>query len=187
MSNDIRRTCGFVHTSLAASARLVTVGSKAAATTYFRPVGRRDGREVVSATASVNGGREVRLNDVLNASELSQAPSNPEEPKTLTGSGQKARSRMPHRDLGHTNRMTAGAETGANSFVSSERNMVNPSSRLTEAGVIARCADGMPGRGCWKKPRPFCNGTDRSCNIAPPCKRANFQPVMRDERTGKTS
>jgi hypothetical protein len=86
-----------------------------------------------------------------NVSELSHAPSNPGEPKTLTGSSQKARSRLPHGDLGHTNSMTAGATTGTNSFVSSERNRINPSSRLIEAGVIARCAAGVPGRGCWKK------------------------------------
>jgi len=186
MLNDIRRTCGFVHTSLSASARLVTVGSKAAGTTYLRPRGRGDGREVVSATASVNGGRRVRLNDRPNVSELLQTPSNPIEPKTLTGSSQKARSRLPHEDLGHTNSMTAGVETGTNSFVSSERNRINPSSRLVEAGVIARCAAGMPGRGCWKKRTSFCNETNRGCNIAPPCRRADFQPVMRDERTGKT-
>jgi hypothetical protein len=93
---------------------------------------------------------------------------------------------MPQIDLGHANRMTAGVATGADSFVSSERNMVNPSSRLTEAGVIARCAAGMPGRGCWKKQTPFSNRTDRSCNITSPCKRADFQRVTRDERTGKT-
>ena len=186
MLNDIRRTCGFVHTSLSASARLVTVGSKAAGTTYLRPRGRGDGREVVSATASVNGGRRVRLNDRPNVSELLQTPSNPIEPKTLTGSSQKARSRLLHEDLGHTNSMTAGVETGTNSFVSSERNRINPSSRLVEAGVIARCAAGMPGRGCWKKRTSFCNETNRGCNIAPPCRRADFQPVMRDERTGKT-
>src|ERR1017187_2022962 len=133
MLNDIRRTCGFVHTSLSASARLVTVGSKAAGTRYLRPRGRGDGREVVSATASVNGGRRVRLNDRPNVSELLQTPSNPIEPKTLTGSSQKARSRLPHEDLGHTNSMTAGVETGTNSFVSSERNRINPSSRLVEA------------------------------------------------------
>ena len=186
MLNDIRRTCGFVHTSLSASARLGTVGSKAAGTTYLRPKGRGDGREVVSATASVNGGRRVRLNDRPNVSELLQTPSNPIEPKTLTGSSQKARSRLPHEDLGHTNNMTAGVETGTNSFVSSERNRLNPSSRLVEAGVIARCAAGMPGRGCWKKRMSFCNETNRGCNIASPCKRADFQPVMRDEKTGRT-
>jgi hypothetical protein len=115
-----------------------------------------------------------------------QTPSNPIEPKTLTGSSQKARSRLPHEDLGHTNSMTAGVETGTNSFVSSEPNRINPSSRLVEAGVIARYAAGMPGRGCWKKRTSFCNETNRGCNIAPPCRRADFQPVMRDERTGKT-
>ena len=73
MLNDIRRTCGFVHTSLLASAWLVTVRSKAAKTKYFRPVGRGDGREVVSATASVNGGWKVRLNEMPNVSELSQS------------------------------------------------------------------------------------------------------------------
>ena len=52
----------------------------------------------------------------------------------LTGSDQKVRSRLPHIDWGHTNFMTAGAETGDNSFMSSERNTVNPSFRLTEAG-----------------------------------------------------
>ncbi len=186
MLNDIRRTCGFVHTSLSASARLVTVGSKAAETTYFRPWGRGDGREVVSVTASVNGGQRVRLNDRPNASELLQTPSNLKEPKTLTGSGQKARSWLPHQDLGHANIMTAGVETGTNSFVSSERNRLNPSFRLIEAGVIARCAAGMPGRGCWKKRTSFCNETNRGCNIAPPCKRADFQLVIRDEKTGKT-
>ena len=186
MLNDVRRTCGFVHTSLSASARLVTVGSKAAETTYLRPKGRGDGREVVSATASVNGGRRVRLNDMPNVSELSQVPSNPTEPKTLTGSSQKACSRLPHADLGHTNIMTAGAKTGTNSFVSSERNMVNPASRLVEAGVIARCAVEVADRGCWIKRRPFCNGADRSCNITPPCKWADFQPVIRDERTRRT-
>ena len=110
MLNDIRRTCGFVHTSLSASARLVTVGSEAAETTYLRPKGRGDGREVVSATASVNGGRRVRLDDMPNVSELLQAPSNPNEPKTLTGSSQKACSRLPHSDLRHTDMMTAGVE-----------------------------------------------------------------------------
>jgi hypothetical protein len=151
MLDDIRRTCGFVHTSLSASARLVTVGSKAAETTYFRPWGRGDGREVVSVTASVNGGQRVRLNDMPNVSELLQTPSNLKEPKTLTGSSQKARSRLPHQDLGHANIMTAGVETGTNSFVSSERNRVKPSSRLIEAGVIARCAGGDAGQRMLEK------------------------------------
>lgn len=185
--NFIRRTCGFVHTSLLASARLVTVGSKAAKTTYLRPKGRGDGREVVSATASVNGGRRVRLHDKPNESELSQAPSNPIEPKTLTGSSQNRRAvGCLTMTWGTRTQMTAGVRTGAKSFVSSYRNVINPPFRLPEAGVIARCAVGMSGRGCWRKRKPFGNGTDRGCNIALPCKRADFQPVMRGERTRKT-
>lgn len=54
--------------------------------------------------------------------------------------------------------MTAGVATGTNSFVSSERKPLNPLSRLAEAGDIARCATGMPGRGSWKKQMRFCNG-----------------------------
>jgi len=64
--------------------------------------------------------------------------------------------------------------------------MVNPTVRLVEAGVSVRNADGLAGRGDWRKLMPFCNGADRSCNIIPPCKRADFQLVVRDERTGKT-
>jgi hypothetical protein len=183
----VSRTCGFVHTSLLTSARLVTVGSKAVGTTYLRPMGRGDGREVVSATASVNGGRRVRLNDKSNASELSQAPSIPREPKTLTGSSQNRRAvGCLTMTWGTRTIMTAGVRTGTKSFVSSDRNVVNPPSRLPKAGVTAMCAVGVPGRGCWKKQMPFCNGMDRGCNIAPPRKRADFQRVMRDERTGKT-
>jgi len=36
----------------------------------------------------------VRLNDMSNTRELLEAPLNPVEPKTLTGSSQKARSRL---------------------------------------------------------------------------------------------
>jgi len=141
MLNDIRRTCGFVHTSLSASARLVTVGSKLPGQhTSVQRDEEMAARLSPRLPASTVVG--VRLNDRPNVSELLQTPSNPIEPKTLTGSSQKARSRMPHRDLGHTNMMTAGVETGTNSFVSSERNRINPSSRLVEAGVIARCAAG---------------------------------------------
>ena len=97
--NDIRRRCGFVHTSLSASARLVTVGPKAAEATYLRPRGRGENREVLSSTASVNGVAGVRLNDLPNVSELSQVTSNLTEPKTLTRSIQKARSRLSYADL----------------------------------------------------------------------------------------
>jgi hypothetical protein len=64
--------------------------------------------------------------------------------------------------------------------------MINLTFRLrVKAGASARNADGMAGKGNWKKPRPFRNGTDRGCNIVPPCKRADFQSVVPDERAGK--
>ena len=186
MSDDVRRTCGFVHTSPSASARLATVGSKAAETTYFRSMGRGDGREVVSATASVKGGRKVRLNDMPNVSKLLQVPSNLKEPKALTGSNQKVRSRLPHADLRHTNVMAAGAKTGANSFGSSEQNMVNPSFRLMEAGSSQEGLLGCRAADAGKRENRSVIRADRDCNIVLPCKRADFQQVMRDERTGKT-
>jgi hypothetical protein len=81
----------------------------------------------------------------------------------------------------------AGVEAGANSSMSSQLNIINPTGRLrVEAGASARNADGLAGRGCWKKRTPFDNGTDRSCNIAPPRKRADFQRVVRDETAGRT-
>jgi hypothetical protein len=50
---------------------------------------------------------------------------------------------------------------------------------------LARIADRLAGRGCWKKQRPFCNGTDRKRQL--PCdKQADFQQVMNDEKAGRT-
>jgi hypothetical protein len=70
--------------------------------------------------------------------------------------------------------------------MSSQRNRINPASRLTvEAGVIARCAVEVTGRGCWKKQRPLCNGADRKRQLL--CdKQADFQLVMKDEKAGRT-
>jgi hypothetical protein len=87
---NISETCGSVRRSLSAPARLVTVGSEAAETIYLRPTGRGGAREGISAAASVNGGRRVRLDDTPNGSELLQASLKFKEPKTLTGSSQKA-------------------------------------------------------------------------------------------------
>jgi len=71
--------------------------------------------------------------------------------------------------------------------MSSQPNIANLTFRLPlEAGASARNADGMAGRGCWKKQKPPCNGVDKDCNIVPPCKRADFQRVVRDERAGGT-
>jgi hypothetical protein len=109
------------------------------------------------------------------------------EPKTLTGSSQKARSWLLQRTHGaHGQEQLPVWEAGVNSFVSSQLNIKNPTLRLpVEAGASARNADGVAGRGYRKKRMPLCNGVDRSCNITPPCKRADFRLVVRDERTGR--
>jgi hypothetical protein len=87
--------------------------------------------------------------------------------------------------MAYTDIKTAGVCAGAKSFMSSQLNIANPTFRLpVKAGASARNVDGMAGRGCWKKRKPFCNGTDRS--IAPPRKQADFQRVVTDERTGRT-
>jgi hypothetical protein len=80
-------------------------------------------------------------------------------------------------------------QAGTKSSVSLHLKIVNPSSRpavLRWAGAPARDADGVAGRGCRKKRTPFCNGTDRGCNIALPRKRADFRLVTRDERADRT-
>jgi hypothetical protein len=88
-------------------------------------------------------------------------------------------------------RKTAGVLAGTTPLVSSTRNTVNPMSRSREgAGVSVRDADGAAGRGCWRKPRPLCNGADRRGAelgaITPLRKQAHFQLVVRDERDGRT-
>jgi hypothetical protein len=50
---------------------------------------------------------------------------------------------------------------------------------------LARVADRVVGRGCWKKQKSFCNGTNRKRQL--PCdKQADFQQVMKDEEAGRT-
>jgi len=186
MLNDIRRTCGFVHTSLSASARLVTVGSKAAETTYFCLHDTERSARDFRHCQRQRGGR-VRLNDMSNTRELLQAPLNPAEPKTLTGSSQKARSRLlPPKTWSTRTLRLPVYKARTKSFVSFERNRINPTSRRIPAGVIARCAVEVAGKGGWKKRMPLCNGTDRSCNITPLRKQADFQLVVDDERTRRT-
>ena len=76
-------------------------------------------------------------------------------------------------------------KAGANSFVSVQLNIVNPTFRLGfEAGASARNADGVAGRGDWRKRRPLYNGADRG--FASLRKQADFQLVVRDERTRRT-
>jgi hypothetical protein len=50
---------------------------------------------------------------------------------------------------------------------------------------LARVADRFAGRGCWKKQKPFRNGTDRKRQLL--CdKQADFQRIMKDEKAGRT-
>ncbi len=51
------------------------------------------------------------------------------------------------------------------------------------AGVAVRHAVEAAGRGGWRKRMPLCNGVDRSCDITPLCKQADFQQVVVDEKT----
>ena len=188
MKSDIERTCGSVRTSLSAPARLVTVESEAAETTYLRSSERRGGREAFPSAASVKGGRRVRLNEKSNTCELLWAPLESKSHKTLAGSGQKATQSAASPGIWGTRTIRLPAcKAGASSFVSSQRNRINPAFRpLCEAGVTARCADEVAGRGGWKKRRPLGNRADRSCNITPLRKQADFQLVVRGERTRGT-
>jgi hypothetical protein len=188
MRSNIKRTCGSVRTSLSALARLVTVGSEAAETTYLHSSERRDGRETFSAAASVKGGRRVRLNDKSNTCELLRASLVSKSQRTLIGSGQKAMQSDASPGIRGTRTTGLPAyKAGTKSFVSLQRNRINPASRLDcEAGITARCADEVAGKGCWKKRMPSGNWADRSCDMTPLHKQADFQRVVRDERTNRT-
>ena len=184
----VRRTCGSVRSSLSAPARLVTVGSEAAETTSLhRRDEERSARRFPRLQASVRS--EGRLDAMPNISELLTGIVTSEEPKTLIGSGQNRHAvGCSNLSLEHTDIETAGVEAGAKAFVSLKSNIVNPTSRL----LVLRQArpqgtlTGVAGRGDWRKQTPLCNGADRDGNIIPPCKRADFQLVVRDERTGRT-
>jgi hypothetical protein len=111
------------------------------------------------------------------------------EPKMLIGSSQnRPCSRLCHPGAWNTRTpKTAGVKAGTKSFVSLETNIVNPTLRLGfGASASARTTVGVAGRGNWRKQMPLCNGADRSCNITLPCKRADFQSVVHDERTHRT-
>ena len=86
------------------------------------------------------GGRRDRLDEMLNIGELLWAPLIPDEPKTLTGSGQNGKQTGCFSfNMKHTDKWTAGVKAGANSFVSLEPNIVNPTLRPGfGAGAFAR-------------------------------------------------
>jgi hypothetical protein len=187
-SENISRTCGSVRSSLSAPARLATVGSGAAETTSphrqdeatavrwsprLRASMRSERQGWMKCPTQVNCQRHRKIQRAKDADRLKP--------------NGNAASVLPPCKRSTRTKTAAGVEAGANSFMSSQLNIINPTGRLrVEAGASARNADGMAGRGCWKKRTPFDNGTDRSCNITPPCKRADFQRVVRDETAGRT-
>src|ERR1035441_3484501 len=96
------------------------------------------------------------------------------EPKALTGSTKTVSSQVFHPGCGtHGQTKLPVYRAGAKSSVSLQSNTVNPAFRLMEAGSTARCAQGMSGRGRWKKQKPFCNGADKGDIISRPRKRAD--------------
>ena len=74
---------------------------------------------------------------------------NGKKPKTLIGFRQNGmQSSCLPTPCRHTDHTTVGVEAGAkSSLMLFERNMVNPTSRLLEAGDSARSAVGVAGRG----------------------------------------
>jgi len=183
---SVRRTCGSVRSSLLAPARLATVGSEAAETTYLRPWTRRLPRGSLPSCERQCGLR-VRLKDKSNTSELPCGTVNSHEPKALTGSSQNGiRSVAPPMHWSTRTFRPSVWWAGTKSFMSRERDTVNLFFRRCEAGVVARHAVGSAGRGSWKKRRLSGNRTDRGCNITLPRKRAHFQQVVAYETADRT-
>lgn len=187
MVREAKRTCGSVRSSLVAPALLATEGLEAAMTTYLRLRMRWRPRGSLR-DCQRQGGLRVRLGDKSKLIELPQAPRRYDEPKALTGSNQKVtQSVSPLHTWNTRTNKTAGVEAGTKSSMLLKRNTVNLTFRpLAGAGAVARPAVGMAGRGNWKKPRPSCNGADRSGHTTSPRKRADFQRVVHYETAGRT-
>jgi hypothetical protein len=186
MEKSVEQTCGSVRSSLSAPAQLVMVGSEAAETEELRLRARKRPRGSFRSCQH-HGGLRAGLSDMSNGSELPQAPSKSNEPKMLTGSSQTVmQSDAPPVCMGHTDKQTAGVKVGTNSLMLVERNTVNLTSRPVGVGRAARFAEGMPGRGSWNKRMPSGNRADRSCNITPLRKQADFQQVGRHETAVRT-
>ena len=187
-SENISRTCGSVRSSLSAPARLATVGSGAAETTSpHRQAEATAVRWSPRLRASTRSGRQgwMKCPTQVNC-QRHRKIQRAKDADRLKPNGNAA-SVLPPCKRSTRTKPAAGVEAGANSSMSSQPNIINPTGRLrVEAGASARNADGMAGRGCWNKQKPPCNGADRDCNIVPPCKRADVQRVVRDERAGRT-
>ena len=184
----ISRTCGSVRSSLSAPARLATVGSEAAETTSLH---HQDEATAVRRSPRLRASMRSERQGWMKRPTQVNCPGHrkiqrAKDADRLKPNGNAARVLQPCKRSTRTT-TAAGVEAGAKSSMSVQPNIVNPTSRpVGGAGVIARCAVEMAGRGSWSKRRPFCNGTDRSWNRIPPCKRADFQPVVRDETAGRT-
>jgi len=150
----------------------------------------RDGRTTARefCESPVSGDSRARLDGTLNTCELQKASSLPVSQKTLIGSGQTGtRSVTPANFWGtRTERPSVWMQELTHPRFH-HRNMVNPPSRLFEAGSVVRRADGVPGRGCWRKQMSPGNRADRGGNIALLRKQADFQRVVRYERAGRNS
>jgi hypothetical protein len=84
----------------------------------------------------------------------------------------------------HTDTKAAGVKAGTNIIRVIQMEQGKPVVLASSgAGVAARHAAGAAGKGCWRKRMPFCNGADRSCDMTPLRKQADFQLVVVDERT----
>ena len=180
---DVRRTCGSVRSSLSAPARLVTVGSEAAETSFPSLRGEEASvrrLETESVTSVLGIGWMIRPTQVNCRSHRQfQRAKDADRLQPKMATQPVALQRTEHADT-----TAAGGEARTNSSVSLDSNMVSLTSRLWKAGRSARRAVGVAGIGCWRKRRPLGNRADRSTAL--PRKRAEFQRVIGNERTGKT-
>ncbi len=182
--DTIRRTCGSVRSSLAALARGVTPGSKAAVTSSHP---HHEAGLTVKCALSLIAliGHRDRLIGKSNVSELSKSVVNTKEPKTLVGSDQNGKAvSCLLLDGKHTDHRTAGILSETKPIVYLYRNRISPISCLHWAGVSVRSTDEIAGMRGWKKQMLFCNGTDRRRSSTRKC--AHFQLVVNDERVRRT-
>src|SRR5271170_2743769 len=148
MEKSISQTCGSVRSSLSAPARLVTVGSEAAETKELRLRARKQPRGSFR-NYQHHGGLRAGLGDTSNGSELPTGTVKIKRAKDadrLKPNGNAVGcSTCVHGTRGQ--KQTAGVKAGTNSLMLLERNTASLTFRLSEAGVVARPADGMAGRG----------------------------------------
>ena len=187
MEKSIRQTCGSVRSSLSSPARLVTVASEAAETNELRLRARKQLRRSFPSCQH-QGGLRAGLGDKSNGSELPTGTVKIKRAKDadrLKPNGNAVGcSTCVHGTRGQ--KQTAGVKAGTNSLMLLERNTVSLTFRPLGAGVVARLAAGVAGRGSWNKRTPSGNRADRNCNITPLRKQADFQQVVRHETAGRT-